>query len=229
MAISSTGTNYFWFFVITSVTTVLFGAMTFYLVNKLKKIQEYAGLVEVMAECKNGTMGIIVDKGSKIIPISIEHNPKNAGLAVHKRYTLIHPDLAKPNTKHRIKGGPEMSFYPLPGYFPYSIQSAAALVQLARDLKEDERFSWITDELGLIALMFNATESFPRDAKQLVQDCVNFGDEIPNNYFGNDEEEEAEEDEYTDDMAEEEGETEELYEDDIEEDNEQDDFTEEEK
>ena len=221
MAISSTGTNYFWFFVITSVTTVLFGAMTFYLVNKLKKIQEYAGLVEVMAECKNGTMGMIVDKGSKIIPISIEHNPKNAGLAVHKRYTLIHPDLAKPNTKHRIKGGPEMSFYPLPGYFPYSIQSAAALVQLARDLKEDERFSWITDELGLIALMFNATESFPRDAKQLVQDCVNFGDEIPDNYFGNDEGEPEYEE--TEDGPEDE----ELYEDDVEED--EDDFTEEEK
>jgi len=222
MAISSTGTNYFWFFVITSVTTVLFGAMTFYLVNKLKKIQEYAGLVEVMAECKNGTMGMIVDKGSKIIPISIEHDPKNAGLTVHKRYTLIHPDLAKPNTKHRIKGGPEMSFYPLPGYFPYSIQSAAALVQLAKDLKEDERFSWITDELGLIALMFNATESFPRDAKQLVQDCVNFGDEIPDNYFGN-EEEEPEDEEPEDEETEDRAEDEELYGED------EDDFTEEEK
>ncbi len=211
MAISSTGPNYLWPFVVTSITTLIFGIMTFYLINKLKKIQEYAGLVEVMAECKNGTMGMIVDKGSKIIPVSIEHDPKNAGLAVHKRYTLIHPDLAKPNTKHRIKGGPEMSFYPLPGYFPYSIQSAAALVQLAKDLKEDERFSWITDELGLIALMFNATESFPRDARQLVQDCVNFGDEIPDNYFDNNDDEEEEE----------------IYEDDIEEDEELDDFTEE--
>ncbi len=216
MAISSTGPNYLWPFVVTSITTLIFGIMTFYLINKLNKIKEYAELVDVMAECKNGTMGMIVDKGSKIIPVSIEHDPKNAGLAVHKRYTLIHPDLAKPNTKHRIKGGPEMSFYPLPGYFPYSIQSAAALVQLAKDLKEDERFSWITDELGLIALMFNATESFPRDARQLVQDCVNFGDEIPDNYF------EIDEGEPEDEEADEDEETEELYED-------EDDFTEEEK
>ncbi len=203
MAISSTGPNYFWPFVVTSLSTLVFGAMTFYLINKLNKIKEYAELVDMMAECKNGTMGMIVDKGSKIIPVSIEHDPKNIGLAVHKRYTLVHPDLAKPNTKHRIKGGPEMSFYPLPGYFPYSIQSAAALVQLAKDLKEDDRFSWITDELGLIALMFNATESFPRDARQLVQDCVNFGDEIPDNYFGNNDEEEEI---YEDDVEEDEGE-----------------------
>lgn len=184
MAVSPTGeVDWFWYMVALGITTLFFAGISFYLLDKQKKQKKYAWLVDVMAECKDGSMGIMVDKGSKMVPFAIEHDPKNIGLIKHKRYTLLHPDLSKPNTKHRFKNGPEASFFPLPGYFPFSIQSSAALCQLAEDLSEDTRFSWITDQLGLIALMFNATESFPRDAKQLVHDSVSFGDEIPDGYL----------------------------------------------
>lgn len=210
MGISPTGgVDWFWPFAGACLLSLVFICITIYLANKLKKMQRFAWLVDVMAECENGSMGILVDRGGKLLPFAIEHDPKNEGLLKNKRYTLLHPDLAKPNTKHKLKGGPETSFYPLPGYFPYSIQSAAALVQLAQDLREDPRFSWITDELDLIALMFNSTESFPRDARQLVKDSVSFGDEVPEGYLDDDDEFQEDEDEFSededDDLTEEDG------------------------
>lgn len=189
------GFNWFWPAVGLGVTTLFFAGIAFYLLDKQKKQKKYAWLVEVMAECQENPMGMVVDKGGRMIPFVVEHDTKNKGLLQHKKYTLVHPDMTAPNTKHRLAKGPELSFYPLPGYLPFSIQSSAALVQLAEKLRNDKRFSWITHELDLIALVFNNTESFPRDAKQLINNCVAFGDEIPDDYLNRIDEDEYEDEE----------------------------------
>ena len=196
--------NWFWPAVGLGVTTLFFGGISFYLLDKQNKQKKYAWLIDVMAECKENPMGVVVDRAGKLIPFVIEHDPKNKGLIKNKRYTLIHPDMTNPATKHKFVRGPETSFYPLPGYIPYSIHDSAALVQVAQKLREDKRFSWITHELDLIALIFNNTESFPRDAKQLIRSCVSYGAEIPDDYFERDDEEEFEDEEFEDEEFEDE-------------------------
>lgn len=178
--------NWFLPFAIAAIVAVVFLFLTCYLADKLKKIRSYAGIVETMAECKGGTMGILVDKGSNLIPFCVEYDMKNKGLVKHKRYTLLHPDLSKMDVRHKLKGGPDVVFYPLPGYFPFAIQTSAALVQLRDDLKKDPRFSWISDELALLSAFFNNSESFPIDVNQIVKDSVSFGDEIPEGYLEDD-------------------------------------------
>lgn len=196
------GINWFWPFVCSVIVLIVFLAITCYLADKLKKIRSYAGIVETMAECKGGTMGILVDKGSNLIPFCVEYDMKNKGLVKHKRYTLLHPNLSKMDVRHKLKGGPDVVFYPLPGYFPFSIQTSAALVQLKNDLKQDPRFSWISDELALVAVFFNNSESFPIDVKQIVKDSVSFGDEIPDGYLDDDFPEEYEEEAFEGDLEE---------------------------
>lgn len=199
MAIASSGTNYFWFFVIAAILAAVFAALTFYLIDKQKKQNRYAELVSVMAECKSKPMGIIVGKGGDMVPFVIEHDPKNKGL-VKSKYTLLHPELSGPLTKHRFKHGPEVSFYVFPSFIPTSIQSSAALVQVAKKLRSDERFSWISSELDLIAYIFNDTDTAPSDLRQLVEVCCASGAELPEGYFENDEDEESflDPDEYED-------------------------------
>lgn len=189
--------NWFWPAAILGITTLFFSGATVWLLDRQKKQKKYAWLVDIMAECIDKPMGMIVDKGGKILPFVIEHDKKNKGLLEHKRYTLIHPDLTPPETKHKMVKGPETEFYPLPGYFPLSIQDSAALVQLARDMRKDPRFSWISHEIKLLALLFNKTESFEKDARQLIKGAVVVGDEIPDDYL--DREEEYEDEEYTED------------------------------
>ncbi len=184
MAVTPVSTiNWFWPFVVSLIIALTALGVTCYLADKLKKIRSYAGMVEVMSECKDGTMGILVDKGSNLIPFSVEYDLKNRGLVKDKRFTLLHPDLAKMDVRHKLKGGPDVVFYPLPGFLPFSIQTSAALVQLRDDLKKDPRFSWISDELALLAAFFNNSESFPIDVMQIVKDSVSFGDEIPDGYL----------------------------------------------
>lgn len=179
--------NWFWPFLIAAIIALAASFLTFYLLDRQQKQKKYAWLVDIMAECKDRPMGMMADKGGKLIPFAIEHDKKNKGLIEHKRYTLVHPDITPPETKHRIMKGPETSFFPLPYYFPFSIQDSAALVQLAQMLRKDNRFSWIANEPKLLALLFNKTKSFSRDARELIESSVSFGDEIPDGYLDRDE------------------------------------------
>jgi len=188
MAIASAGPNFFWFFVIAAILAAVFAGITFYLLDKQKKQRKYAELVEVMADCRGKPMGIIVGKGGDMIPFVIEHDPKNKGL-VKSKYTLLHPEMAGPLTKHKFKNGPEVYFYVFPSFMPTSMQSAAALGDVGKKLRADTRFSWIPSELDLIASIFNETDSSPRDLKQLVEVCCASGAELPEGYFKTDEEE----------------------------------------
>jgi len=90
MAIASTGTNYFWPMLIFGIIALVSTVTLSYVIQKLKQMQGFAGLVNVMAECKGKPMGIYADKGGNLVPFVIERSKTNRGLIDHK-FTLLHP------------------------------------------------------------------------------------------------------------------------------------------
>ena len=210
-------------FVMLSVAlAIMFGITTFYLIDKQVKINKYAYLVTMMAKADNKgglpkPLGIIVDRSGKMIPFVSEPDTRNKGLLANDNYTLINPDLVKPSARLHFHRGPDALFYPLPGYFPLNIHSSAALVQLAQDFRENKYFNWIPNEIDVLSLLFNGTNTLYEDCLTVINDAAKFGNEVPV-FLLNDEEEYEEVEEEIEEMDEfVEGDYEEIDEEDAEE------------
>lgn len=182
MAVLPTGSDMDFVTVALGAIALLSSAGCYMLYGKLQNIKRYAEIVKVMSEAKNKPMGIVVDRAGKMVPFVIESNPKNRGLIEHSKYTLINPDLVSPKSRARFAGGPETLMYPLPGFFPFSIQSSAALVQLARKIREDPTLNWIPSELQVMSLTFNGTKTLYDDCRSVIISHLKFGDELPEQY-----------------------------------------------
>lgn len=202
--------------IVLTVSTTLLFVVSFYLYDKQVKINKYAYLVTMMAKADNKggqpkPLGVIVDRSGKMIPFVSEQDSRNKGLLKNDNYTLINPDLVKPSARLKFHRGPEMLFYPLPYYFPLNIFSSAALVQLAQDFRENKYFNWIPNEIDVLSLLFNGTNTLYEDCLTVINDAVKFGDEIPECLLNDYEDENEDEEEYE--------EVEEEYEEEIEEEN----------
>lgn len=155
---------------------------SFILWDKQNRIRKYADIVNIMLACRNKPMGVVVDRSGLMIPFVCEPDIKNKGLVKHA-YTLINPDLVKPSARAKFKNGCETLFYPLPGYYPIGIHNSAALCQLAKKIRMDDRFAWIPSELTVLALIFNGSSTLYEDAKTAVESVLHFGNEIPEAYL----------------------------------------------
>lgn len=207
------------------VAALVFFIIAFIFYDKQMKINKYAYLVTMMAKAENrgGTpkpLAVIVDRSGTMIPFISEQDTRNKGLLANDNYTLINPDLVKPSARLRFYRGPEMLFYPLPYYFPLNIHNSAALVQLAKDIRENKYFNWIPNEIDVLSLLFNGTNTLHEDCLTIINDAAKFGNEIPefllnDDYEDEEEYEEVEEEVYEDIEEEEieEGEYEEVEED----------------
>lgn len=186
--------------IVLTVSTTILGMISFVYYDKHVKIKKYAYLVEMMAKAENkgGTpkpLAVVVDRSGMMIPFISEPDDRNKGLLKNDNYTLINPDLVKPSARLKFFRGPEMLFYPLPGYFPLNIHSSAALIQLAQDFRENKYFNWIPNEIDVLSLLFNGTNTLYEDCLTVINDAAKFGNEIPE-FLLNDDYEEDEEVEY---------------------------------
>lgn len=161
---------------------MLITVMAMWMYGKLQRYKEHAELVRVLTEAKRKPVIIVIDRSGKMIPFIAEQNPKNRGLIEHSKYTLINPDLVSPKARSRFTTGGEILFYPLPGFFPYSIQSAAALVQLGKKIRENDGLNWIQSELQVLSLTFNGTKTLYDDCRSVITAHLKFGDELPEEY-----------------------------------------------
>ena len=178
--------------------SVVFFLISMYLFDKQSKINKYAYLVTMMAKADNRggqpkPLGIVVDRSGKMIPFVSEPDIRNKGLLANDSYTLINPDLVKPSARLRFHRGPDALFYPLPGYFPLNIHSSAALVQLAQDFRENKYLNWIPNEIDVLSLLFNGTNTLHEDCLTIINDAAKFGNEIPEFLLSDEEYEEYEE------------------------------------
>jgi hypothetical protein len=203
------------------IIAILFLLCT-YLLDKMSRGKRFGYFAQIMGECakKNRPLGLIIDRSGTIIPIEIEKNEKNKGLIKHE-LTLVHPDMSPSNTKMRIRNGPETVIYPMPFFFPFNVHSAAALTQVAENIRKDPDFNWMPSELRIIELLFNGTETFERNAVKVIHGAIVNGYPLPESWYTEAEkaeDEEAEEDEEDETEEEEiEEETEEIEEEDEEE------------
>lgn len=186
--------------IVLTVSTTILGMISFVYYDKHVKIKKYAYLVEMMAKAENkgGTpkpLAVVVDRSGMMIPFISEPDDRNKGLLKNDNYTLINPDLVKPSARLKFFRGPEMLFYPLPGYFPLNIHSSAALIQLAQDFRENKYFNWIPNEIDVLSLLFNGTNTLYEDCLTVINNAAKFGNEIPE-FLLNDDYEEDEEVEY---------------------------------
>lgn len=207
------------------VSTIVLGVAVFYLYDKQMKINKYAHLITMMAKADNKgglpkPLGIIVDRSGKMIPFICEPDARNKGL-LDDEHTLINPDLVKPSARSKFHRGPDTLFYPLPYFFPMSIHNSAALVQLAKGIRNNKYFNWIPNEVSVLCLLFNGTNTLYKDCLTIVDNAVKFGNEIPEFLLSDDYEDEEEyeevEEEYEEEVEEEnddiiEGEYEEIEE-----------------
>ena len=179
------------------VVLALFG-LSMYLLNQMTKIKKFAYLVQIMSECGNNPMGMIVDRAGTLIPFVSEPDERNKGL-IKNEFTIVNPDLVKSSTKRasriRMKRGPEVNIYPLPYYFPMDIHDAAALCQLAKKIRNHPDFSWIGNERRVLELLFNSTETFAADVRMLVSSSIAMKNIVPDDFFVDPEPEYEEEDE----------------------------------
>lgn len=187
--------------IVLTVSTTILGVISFVYYDKHVKIKKYAYLVEMMAKAENkgGTpkpLSVVVDRSGMMIPFISEPDDRNKGLLKNDNYTLINPDLVKPSARLKFFRGPEMLFYPLPGYFPLNIHSSAALIQLAQDFRENKYFNWIPNEIDVLSLLFNGTNTLYEDCLTVINDAAKFGNEIPEFLLNDDYEEEVDEVEY---------------------------------
>ncbi len=200
--------------IILVVVVLALFALSMYLLGQLTKIKKFAYLVQIMSECGNNPMGMIVDRAGTLIPFVSEPDERNKGL-IKNEFTIVNPDLVKSSTKRasriRIKRGPEINIYPLPYYFPMDIHDASALCQLAKKIRNHPDFSWIGNERRVLELLFNSTETFAADCRMLVSSSIAMRNIVPDDFFVDPEPEPEYEEE--EELEEEELEEEELEED----------------
>lgn len=206
---------------INSVITVVAAfaiIMCFYLQGKLNDMKKYGYLITILAECmkKHRTLGFIVDKSGVMIPFVAEPDESHVGLAVNPgKYILLAPDLVKPSARMELFKGPKVLMYTLPYFFPQSIQSAAALTQLAEKIHKHPTLSKFRNDVKILELMFNNTGTFQDDCRTFVETMLGKV-QLPDSYqepesvCPEEDEEESEEEEETEEQEDEEEEPEET-------------------
>lgn len=157
----------------------LFGIGAAYIYyDKYMKIRKFSELADVMASAKNKPLGILVNRAGNMIPFVCEQDKTNSGL-IESDYTLIHPDMVKPDKRSKFFKGPETLFYYLPYFFPIGFTESAAISQLAKEIRKNPRLSWIPMEATVLSLLFNGTETLYTDCRTVITNALKFGDEIP--------------------------------------------------
>ena len=205
MAIVPASQAFSWIDIVLFGITIISSVVAAYLYMKLDRLKKYARLSTILEEAGNRPIGVIVDRAGKQAPFICEQNQKNKGLLNHNNYTLVNPDLAKPQARSKLFGS-EMLYYLLPHFFPFGFTESAALVQTAKKIRENDMLNWIPNEIAVLALLFNGTETLFDDCKTVIESNLKFGDEIPAGLLTEPDEEELE------DEFEEEEEPEEEYE-----------------
>jgi len=212
MSVVPASSAFSWIDMILFGVTVISSAVAAWLYMKLDRLKKYSRLSVILEEAGNRPIGVVVDRAGKQTPFICEQNVKNKGLLNHNNYTLVNPDLAKPSARSKLFGS-EMLYYPLPHFFPFGFTESAAIVQTAKKIRENEKLNWIPNEITVLALLFNGTETLYEDCKTVIESNLKFGDEIPEILL-TEPEEEYEEDEFSEDEPEEELEEEEEGEED---------------
>jgi hypothetical protein len=205
MAIVPASQAFSWMDILLFGITIISSVVAIYLYMKLDKLKKYARLSTILEEAGNRPIGVIVDRAGKQAPFICEQNPKNKGLLNHNNYTLVNPDLAKPSARTKLFGS-EMLYYPLPHFFPFGFTESSALVQTAKKIRANNMLNWIPNEVMVLALLFNGTETLFDDCKTVIESNLKFGDEIPAGLLTEPEEEYEEEEELEEDEELEDGE-----------------------
>jgi hypothetical protein len=216
MAIVPASQAFSWIDIVLFGITIISSVVAIYLYMKLDRLKKYARLSTILEEAGNRPIGVIVDRAGKQIPFICEQNPKNKGLLNHDNYTLVNPDLTKPSARSKLFGS-EMLYYMLPHYFPFGFTESAAIVQTAKKIRANDMLNWVPNEIAVLALLFNGTETLFDDCKTVIESNLKFGDEIPPGLLTEPEEEYEEEEEFEEEELEEDVEEEEEDEDETEE------------
>lgn len=152
----------------------------FILQGKLNKTKKYGYLTYIISECmdKHKPLGFVVDRSGKMIPFIEENSIERPGLAKppkDTKFTLVSPDMVKPHASMELLNGPKVLMYSLPYHFPISVQSAAALSQLGRLIGEHPRLSRFNNDIKIVELLFNNTETFGPNCRAFVESSVDYG------------------------------------------------------
>lgn len=145
----------------------------FILQSKLSAYNKFGYLTKIIANCMKShkPLGFVVDRSGKMIPFVVENHPERPGLAKPPEgtnFTLVSPDMVKPSASMEIMNGPKTLFYPLPYHFPIGLQSAAALSQLGERIQKHPRLSAFMNDIKIIELLFNNTETFIPNCRQFI-------------------------------------------------------------
>lgn len=178
MSIVPASSAFSWIDMILFGVTVISSAVAAWLYMKLDRLKKYSRLSVILEEAGNRPIGVVVDRAGKQVPFICEQNVKNKGLLNHNNYMLVNPDLAKPSARSKLFGS-EMLYYPLPHFFPFGFTESAAIVQTAKKIRANEKLNWIPNEITVLALLFNGTETLYEDCKTVIESNLKFGDEIP--------------------------------------------------
>lgn len=178
------------------VVTLLAIVACFYFQGKLNDFKRYGYLVTILTECmkKHKPLGFIVDKSGVMIPFVVETDEEHVGLAQNPgKYILLAPDMVDPGARMELYKGPKVLIYALPYFFPQSIQSSAALNQLATKIHKHPRLSSVKNDVKVIELMFNTTGTFQADCRTFMESVLGKV-KLPDEYvYAEEEEEETEE------------------------------------
>lgn len=152
----------------------------FVLQGKLNKFKKYGYLTTIISECmaKDKPLGFLVGRNGSMIPFVVENSPERPGLAKPPKgtkFTLMSPDMVKPHASMQLANGPKVLMYPIPFHFPVGIQNAAALSQLGKLIGEHPRLSRFNNDIKIVELLFNNTETFGPNCRAFIESSVDYG------------------------------------------------------
>ena len=158
--------------------------------RKNAKYARFTWFMEMLDQCTNEgkPLGIVVDKSNKGIPFVCNVSEKNSSFLVgphspqHPQggeYTLLTPAASQTKSLMKMKGLPEIAFFPMPRYFAYGIQESAALCQMGRRIEKHPRLARWNNSLKMIELASNNSASFYADVRDYVKSAVEYNLEHP--------------------------------------------------
>jgi len=179
--------------ILPAIEAVVIFLMIIYTAWQSRKNAKYARFQwfnDMLDQCMNEgkPLGVVIDKANRGIPFVCNVSEKNSSFlkGPHSpqhpqggEYTLLTPAASQTKSLMKMKGLPEMAFFPMPRYFAYGIQESASLCQMGKKIEKHPRLSNWNNSLKMIELASNNSASFYSDVRDYVKSAVEYNLEHP--------------------------------------------------
>jgi len=157
----------------------------YWLFTERMGLKRYANDILIRKRCmkERKPLGTITNKSGIRFEFMIESDPEMPGLIKYKDNILRSPNLASSNVRGHLPNGLPYVDYVVSCDFPVTHQSAAAIDELLKYVRDKYPQLTFMDEIYIVEGIFKKSKYAYEDCVQLIHKYIQIGVDIPDEIF----------------------------------------------